>query len=311
MIESNGITVVAADRFRHIEFRGRSNARRPLCLPPSRTTARARTVRIALPDLLEPGEQDFCQWLLAQGGIDQSQYRPRPLRRRLSACYRALRVGSAAEARARLQREPALIPMAISSIVIGVTAFFRDDGVFDALCRDVLPQLLKARPSISIWSAGCSDGAELYSMAMLLSELGGLRNATLLGTDCRAHAVAAARCGEFDFSAAKPIDPALRERYFEPSSGGNKLRVSPLLRSACRWQTADILACTEAPAWDVVLCRNMAIYLEPYASAELWRRLVGTLRPGGYLVVGKAERPCRHLPLQRISACVYRHEEEC
>lgn len=297
------------DRYRHLEFTGQPRLRpsvireRLFSQPISRRTA------VEAIEALDAEERAFYEWLLAQAGLDRAHYRPRPLQRRLTSCLRALQARSVAEARKTLLRHPELLPRALSAVVIGVTAFFRDAEVFETIDSTVLPELLRQHRAISVWSVACSDGAELYSIAMLLHEQGGLCRGRLLGTDCRAQAIQTAQRGEYDDTALAALEPGRRERYFIPLAG-NRRRVSPLLRSACRWQTADVFACADAAAWDMVLCRNLAIYLEPVAAAELWQRLARALRPGGWLVVGKAERPCRDLPLHRVGPCIYRKEEE-
>ena len=80
-----------------------------------------------------------------------------------------------------------------------------------------------------------------------------------------------------------------------------------LLRQATRWQQSNDLAGPPVgqPSWDLILCRNVAIYLEPTAAARLWTVLVGSLRFGGILVVGKAERPQQQLALLRLAPCVF------
>lgn len=291
-----------ADRFRHIEFRPAP------VTPRARRDNKHRTCRTWPSPFesacLQPDQEAFLQRLLAAGGVDREQYRGRPLGRRLASCLRTLRASSVQDANARLAREPRLLAAALDAVLIGVTSFFRDEPVFEAMHQEILPQLLEHGSRVRIWSAGCSDGAELYSVAMLMDELGGLPQADLLGTDCRCSAVETARLGQYPVSAVEGIEPRRRERYFVRTSSGRQQIISSL-RDACHWRMADVFACEHSASMDLVLCRNLAIYLEPGASAKLWRRLVGAVRPGGYLVVGKAERPGRNLPLHQTGACIY------
>ena len=114
----------------------------------------------------------LAAWILQRTGLDCSVYRPAPLNRRIPACLRALRAGSTAEARVLLARFPELLPRTLDTLLIGVTGFARDAAVFDALARIALPSL-RARPDdLRVWSAGCADGSELYSAAILLAEAG-------------------------------------------------------------------------------------------------------------------------------------------
>src|SRR5207248_1961585 len=129
------------------------------------------------------------------------------------------------------QRDPALVHVAIGTLVIGVTSFFRDAAVFKHLAEHVLPALPRANPRI--WSAGCSDGGELYSVAMLMAELGLLEGAVLLGSDCRPPAVACAREGRYDLAAVRDVPSCCAERYLEPHSS-TQARISRRLRAAAQ-----------------------------------------------------------------------------
>ena len=143
---------------------------------------------------------------------------------------------------------------------------------------------------------------------MLLAELAASDGAgcELLGTDCRPAALARAAAGEFEASAVAGVPPALLARYF--TFDGVHYRVNESIRCATRWQTRDALRPDEAPPgeWDLVLCRNLAIYLQPAATANLWAALARAVRPGGVLVTGKAERPLGVRGLSPIGPCLYR-----
>ena len=102
----------------------------------------------------------------------------------------------------------------MNALVIGVSSFFRDPTVFVCIRDEVLPDLLRESPAPRIWSVGCSEGAELYSMAMLLAERGALENSDLLGTDCRADAIHRAAMGSFMPDSILAVPEAMRSRYF-------------------------------------------------------------------------------------------------
>lgn len=234
-------------------------------------------------------EQIFLRWLFQQAGLDCGDYKMETLRRRVPSCLRALRAGSLSDARQILQRNPARVKVAINSLVIGVTGFFRDSNVFDTLASRILPELTSRGSVTRIWSVGCSDGAELYSVAMLLAERDMLHRCYLLGTDCRPDAVKRASDGIYDADAMKNVPESFVERYF--LRDGNKSRIVPKVRTVVQWRSANVLEVQEPGGWDMILCRNLAIYLRADAAGKLWQKLLGSLRPGGVLVLGKAERP--------------------
>lgn len=253
----------------------------------------------------DPETREFIHRVLARSGLEPASYRIEPLARRIPACLRALKAAAIGEARRRTERDERMRWLALATLVIGVTEFFRDPPVFDFLRDHVMPEAGRRGDSLRIWSAGCSDGAELYSSAMLLAELGLLDRSELLGTDCRPEAVAAAREGWYDESRIKGLGPDRVKRFF--SRRRHRLRVAETLRAAARWQIADLLDDRRATGdWDMILCRNVAIYLEPTAATAMWCSLAGRLRPEGVLVVGKAERPDAAAGLRRLAPCIYR-----
>ncbi len=297
------------ERYRHIGFFQESAfAPRPPLRPlPSRAASVTTPAREAEP--IQPEVMDYLAFLLRYVGVDPQHYRGTPLSRRLQPCLRGLESRSIQEARASLEQEPERIAGAVSTILIGVTEFFRDRQVFACLDEVVLPKLAASGQPLRVWSAGCADGAELYSVAMLLARRGLLSGSTLAGTDCRADALDKAQRGWFARSQAERLPPSFREAFL--LRVGTGWRVSDILRQAVCWNQGNILAAlpADAPCWDLILCRNVAIYLQPAAAALLWSRLLQSLRAGGVLVVGKAERPDGRRPLGRLAPCVFEKRE--
>ena len=255
---------------------------------------------------LNSTDHDRLHRLFALAGLNLDDYRPETIMRRIPACLRALRLESTGEISHAIRRRPRLLPEVISALLIGVTSFFRDPAAFDTLDREVVPQLLARSDGPQVWSVGCSDGAELYSLAMLLEARGGLRRASLLGTDCRPDAIARAKEGSFDLAAIKNVPAEFLGRYFVLDSG--RLRVHPCLRAATDWRKANVLSTTEVGSWDLILCRNLAIYLQPAAVSRLWRALAQRLCPGGFLMLGKAERPYGAGGLSQIAPGIYQRD---
>jgi chemotaxis methyl-accepting protein methylase len=302
-----------ASRFRHIIF-DPAVARSPVIDFAARNPA-ADPLRpwlsierpAAIP--LREDEAQFVRHLFVEAGIDGNAYRSETIRRRLPACLRALRVRSVAEARQTIERDRTKAQRALDALVIGVTSFFRDTAVFDYLASAVFPQLPRPPKPRRIWSAGCSDGDELYSIAILLAEHGLLdEGATLLGSDCRGQAIGNARVGRYAAAQLRDVPDAWRDRYFHPAGAGAWQVIEPL-RDAVQWRTADITSVREPGGWDLILCRNMAMYLRPEVAGRLWQEFEHALRPGGFLVLGKAERPIGTQRLTAVGPCVYRRHK--
>jgi chemotaxis protein methyltransferase CheR len=162
------------------------------------------------------------------------------------------------EARNRFRRSVAMV----------VSGLFRDPEQFQLIERELLPMVLGTRRQLRIWSAGCADGAELYSVGIVLAQMGLLENAALLGSDLLGENLVAAELGVY-----------------------GDVQLPATLRVRMRWEQRDLLhATTPAGKWSLVLCRNLAIYLQAEAKRLLQARLADALAPGGVLLLGRSER---------------------
>jgi len=229
--------------------------------------------------------------VLARAGLDPRHYRSGPLQRHAPTCQRLLRSATESD------------PRVLSALLIGFSGFFRDTDVFHTLEYTVIPHLRARDRPIRILSVGCSSGQELYSLAMLLAEQGLLAGADLVGMDCRTDAVDTAREGVFPDALVTAVPAELSARHFIAVAGG--LRVRDRLRSRTRWQVMDATAALPPGPWDLVLCRNLFIYLQHCTMHAMLTRMVEHLAPQGFLVVGKAERPPPSLGLTTVGRCVY------
>lgn len=256
---------------------------------------------------LEHDTRAFFDWLCGARGVRSDRYRASVVRRRQAACLRAAGCTSFAAARSHLEKDPSRLDRTLSAVLIGVTSFFRDGAPFEALASTVLDPSWRRKDEVRVLSVGCSEGHELYSAGIVLGEAGLLDRASLLGVDCRADAVTQARRGVFAGAALDAVPSRFRDRWFTREGAG--FRVVPELHARTRWQVGDAFAWTQPASLDIIMCRNVAIYLRPESSAMLWANLAAMLRPAGLLMVGKAERPQPTLSLVKIAPCLYQSRE--
>jgi chemotaxis protein methyltransferase CheR len=180
-------------------------------------------------------------------------------------------------------------------LTINVSSFFRDrerwQGLQEVLEKELLrPGLRRAAPGagLSIWSAGCSLGAEPYSLAMLLDELAPNRRHYLLATDLDRGILAKARArGPFTADEIQNVSGAQRAAYFEP--GGPPFFVKERLARRVQFQEHDLLASPFPADLDLIVCRNVLIYFTGETKDILYRNFYRALRPGGILFVGATE----------------------
>lgn len=189
----------------------------------------------------------------------------------------------------------------IDALLTGETSFFRDPASFELLRHKVLPDLVDrrthsrgttVRPAIRIWSAACSTGQELYSIAIVLKELLGSLSSydmTLLGTDLSAAAIAKATAGSYNtVEVTRGLEPHHRERYFV--ADGDRWTICDELRSHVSFRPHNLMQdFRHLGRFDIVFCRNVAIYFKESDRQQLFDRLSSVLEPDGYLFVGATE----------------------
>ena len=181
----------------------------------------------------------------------------------------------------------------VDAITTNETSFFRDTSPFDLLRHKIVPELIDRRARtgaarMRIWSAACSTGQELYSIAIVLKELLGdldRYGIQLVGTDISDDAVARASRGRFsEVEIGRGLNEAQRTRYYVPVAGGWQIRDE--LRGMASFKKLNLMAdFSGLGRFDVIFCRNVAIYFTERDKVSLFARMEKALDPNGYLVI--------------------------
>ncbi|MCX6592443.1 MAG: protein-glutamate O-methyltransferase CheR [Acidobacteria bacterium] len=200
--------------------------------------------------------------------------------------------------KARTDSTGALKRSIINEITTNETLFFRDMSPFDLLRHKILPELIDRRSKttqkvpLRVWSAACSTGQEIYSVAMVIAELLGdlsRYNIRLVGTDISDQAVTKASAGVFShLEVSRGLMDSARARYFVSHPDGWKIRDE--LRAMVTFRRLNLMEdFSSIGKFDVVFCRNVAIYFNEPDRASLFNRIEQRMEPDGYLIVGSME----------------------
>ena len=184
--------------------------------------------------------------------------------------------------------------------------FMRDKGQFLILKKVILPELiahkiksyktLGIKPTLRIWSAGCSTGEEPYSLVIILKQLiSDWQNWTILvlGTDINQSALEKAQRGIYSPWSFRLVDPELQRQYFDRRK--TEWEIDPKLRQLVRFSGVNLVTdnfpniYTDIHNIDLILCRNVFVYFEKKYILQVLKKFAKTLRPGGYLMTGHAE----------------------
>ena len=192
-------------------------------------------------------------------------------------------------------REPALATLVVEALLNNETYFFRDRQPFDLLAAQALPALALSRADkkrLRIWSAGCSTGQEVYSLAMMFAEdpvkwQGWTID--ILGTDVSGTVVDRARSGTYSqFEVQRGLGITQMIRWFEECDDGWRA-VEPL-RKPVRFQVHNLLEPPPHPGqFDIVLCRNVLLYLNAEKRSLAFDRLASAMAPDAALMLGAGE----------------------
>jgi chemotaxis protein methyltransferase CheR len=218
--------------------------------------------------------------------LDLAAYRPEHIAERIRRALEREKLEDVDGLVALLRGDAAARSRFRRSVAVSVSGLFRDPAQFGLLERELLPPLLEGGRRMTVWSAGCADGSELYSIAVLLERLDALDRALLVGSDLLEENLALARAGDYQ-----------------------GVTFAADLRARLRWERRDLLRDGALPGkWRLVLCRNLAIYLGADAKRALHRTLVSALADDGVLMLGRSERidDAAALGLKRVAPHVYR-----
>lgn len=193
-----------------------------------------------------------------------------------------------------LQQNPNEVEHLLNTIYINYTYFFRDRPVWDYLVNQVVPQIIASKipqEPIRVWSAGCATGEETYSLALLLIAALGIeqfqKRVQIYGTDVDREAIQQARRGHYPAYQVEPMPPALKEQYFERRKNGYRWRQE--FSPSIQFQRHNLIQDPPLPGIDLLVCRNVLMYLTEKTQVQILERFYSSLEQNGFLLLGQAE----------------------
>lgn len=268
--------------------------------------------------LLPEERASLAQYIHSACAIALDESKSYLIQSRLSGVAEAAGCGTFLELLLLTRSDPggALERRIVEAITTGETSFFRDAAPFDLLRAKLVPELVDRQtrdraPRLRIWSAACSTGQELYSIAILLKELLGSPErygVRLLGTDISDQAVARASRGVYTpIEMSRGLSESLRAKYFLPAEGGWQIRDE--IRAMVSFKRINLMKdFAGLGRFDVIFCRNVAIYFSDEDRRALFGRMEQALERGGSLVVGAMESLaalCPQFESKRHMRCAY------
>ena len=248
------------------------------------------------PEIGDKELTDIGTILRTRRDFSLSAYKCACMKRRIAIRMRATRCSDPAEYCTLLRQSAQELDLLQKALTIHVSQFFRNPSLFDKLCEEVVPALFatahsNADKTLRIWCLGCASGEEPFSLAIMLREhfMRELRQVTttIVGTDIDSGTLEHADTAVYDEDRLKGISYELRERYFRPHNG--RQRVIQEIRNMVTFMRGDISRIDQYISCNMVFCRNTLIYFTRPEQERILNGIAEVLPTGGILVLGKSE----------------------
>ncbi|UEM19714.1 PAS domain S-box protein [Skermanella mucosa] len=244
--------------------------------------------------LSNPELEDLIRHLQEMRQVDFRGYKRTSLQRRIRQRMEEVECPDFVTYRALIDSDPKEVANLLNTVLINVTSFFRDADAWKVLREEVIPQIIerkKDKGPIRIWSVGCASGPEPYSAAMLFAEALGIENfcrsVKIYANDLDEDALRVARLATYDPREIEGVPQHLLEKYFERTA--NHYVFHRELRKCVIFGRHNIVQDAPISRIDLLICRNLLIYLDTSTQAAVLPRLHYALNTGGFLFLGKAE----------------------
>ncbi|MFN7997552.1 MAG: chemotaxis protein CheB [Bryobacteraceae bacterium] len=242
----------------------------------------------------EPGFDEIMTILRTVKGVDFTHYKPGTVRRRTLRRMAIHRLETTAQYAAYIRTHREELDHLMNDILIHVTSFFREPDTFAAITNHVLPALMAGRSHddpVRVWVPGCATGEEAYSIAICLLEYMRKTNQELpiqiFGTDLSDLVLETARTGIYPRSIEADVSPERLRRFFVQTNG--TYQISRSVRDTCVFARHNVTKDPPFSKLDLVVCRNLLIYLGPRLQIKVMRLFHYALKPNCFLVLGASE----------------------
>ncbi|WP_392482518.1 CheR family methyltransferase [Nostoc sp. C110] len=250
----------------------------------------------------DPKFENLLIYLRQSRGFDFTGYKRSTLMRRVRKRMQSLNIENFEEYLDYLEVYPEEFNYLFNTILINVTAFFRDSSAWEYLAEEILPNLIRNKNTsdqIRIWSAGCASGEEAYTLAMLMAERLGAeefrQRVKIYATDVDEEALNQARQATYSAKDVQAVSDELRQKYFEIV--GNRYVFRQDLRRSVIFGRHDLLQDAPISRLDLLVSRNTLMYFNSETQGRILARFHFALNDTGYLFLGKAEMLLMHSSL--------------
>ncbi len=230
---------------------------------------------------------DFKRAVSDLFSIDLNGYKEGQLKRRiehlmLNQGYHSFDAYYLALSREKRQQE-----IFLDRFTINVSEFFRNQKAFETLEKNILSKLVSKKERLKIWSAACANGAEPYSIAIILDELTPGKTHTIDATDIDRKILQEAKTGIYKSNQVKNVSPDRLKNYFTKNK--DSWAIVPGIKKRVNFRYHDLLKDNYRHGYDIIICRNVVIYFTRETQERIYKNFFQSLNPGGIIFIGVTE----------------------
>lgn len=227
-------------------------------------------------------------------GVDLTQYKSAQMKRRIKSFITKHQVPTLTQFTNILGRNREMLALFKDFITINVTEFFRNEDKFEDLRVKMMPDLIQSmreqrRTTFKMWSAGCSTGAEAYTLAITMNEHFRGVPYSILATDIDTTVLAKAKQAEYKELEIRSVPKGILEKYFDARKDEGKWILKPEVKQNVSFSLNNLLQDPFQKGFDLILCRNVVIYFTEEAKDALYKKFFDALVDGGVLFIGGTE----------------------
>lgn len=247
----------------------------------------------------------FYDFVYRELNLNLNSYKDAQMQRRILSVMKKSGAKDMIEYSKLISKDEKVRKEFLDQVTINVTEFFRNKDMFEQLEKIMVNTTSKKFNKLKIWSAACSNGAEPYSIAIMLDRNNLLNKAEIIATDIDKEVLSKARDGKYKETELKGLDNNLLNKYFAKDL--EHYRISENLRKKVNFKRHDLLLDKYERDCHLIVCRNVTIYFKQDVKDEVYRKFSESLVSGGILFIGATEgiyNP-KEFGLMKVATCIY------
>jgi chemotaxis protein methyltransferase CheR len=247
----------------------------------------------------------FYDFVYRELNLNLNSYKDAQMQRRILSVMKKSGAKDMIEYSKLISKDEKIRKEFLDQVTINVTEFFRNKDMFLQLEKIIVNTTSKKFNKLKIWSAACSNGAEPYSIAIMLDRNNLLNKAEIIATDIDKEILSKARDGKYKETELKGLDKDLLSKYFAKDL--EYYRIAENLRKKVNFKRHDLLLDKYERDCQLIVCRNVTIYFKQDVKDEVYRKFSESLVSGGILFIGATEgiyNP-KEFGLKKLATCIY------